>query len=74
VRDRKLLLHRKELARIREALQQQGLTVIPLSMYLKRGRAKVELGVARGKKSYDKRQAIRTREVNREIARTVRRG
>lgn len=74
VRDRKLLLHRKELARIREALQQQGLTVVPLSMYIKRGRAKVELGVARGRKSYDKRQAIRTREENREIARTVRRG
>jgi len=74
VRDRKLLLHRKELARIREALQQQGLTVVPLSMYIKRGRAKVELGVARGRKSYDKRQAIRAREENREIARTVRRG
>lgn len=73
-RDRKLLLHKKELSRIREALQQQGLTVVPLSMYIKRGRAKVELGVARGRKSYDKRQAIRTREVGREIARTVRRG
>lgn len=73
-RDRKLLLHKKELARIREALQQQGLTVVPLSMYIKRGRAKVEIGVGRGRKSYDKREAIRTREVGREIARTVRRG
>ena len=58
-RDRKLLLHRKEITRIRQMLEEKGLTLIPLTMYLKRGRAKVELGVARGRKQYDKRAAIK---------------
>lgn len=72
-RDRKLLLHRKEIARIREALEEKGLTLIPLSMYFKNGMAKVELGICRGKKSYDKRESIKKRETERELARAVRR-
>ena len=73
-RDRKLLLHKKEIARIAEMLGEKGLTLIPLAMYFKRGKAKVELGVGRGLKRYDKREKIQEREVNRQIARTLRRG
>lgn len=72
-RDRKLLLHKKEIARISQLLGEKGLTLIPLSMYFKRGRAKVELGVARGLKRYDKREKIKEREEGRQIARAVRR-
>lgn len=72
-RPRKLLLHRAELARMRRALEeQQRATVIPLRLYLARGLAKVELGVARGKREYDKRQAIAKRESERDIARALR--
>lgn len=72
-RDRKLLLHRKEIARIEEMVGAQGLTLVPLAMYFKRGKAKVELGVARGLKHYDKRERIAEREVQRDMARAVRR-
>jgi SsrA-binding protein len=72
-RDRKLLLHKKEIARINELLGEKGLTLVPLSMYLKRGKAKVELGVGRGLKRYDKRQKIAERDVERQLARAVRR-
>jgi len=72
-RDRKLLLHKKEIARIDELLGEKGLTLVPLSMYLKRGKAKVELGVGRGLKRYDKRQKIAERDVERQLARAVRR-
>lgn len=72
-RDRKLLLHRKEIRRIRELLEEKGLTLIPLSLYLKRGKAKLELGIARGRKQHDRREAIKEREQSREMARAVRR-
>jgi SsrA-binding protein len=72
-RDRKLLLHKKEIGRIAQLLGEKGLTLIPLAMYFKRGRAKVELGVARGLKRYDKREKIREREENRQVARAIRR-
>lgn len=72
-RTRKLLLHKKEIARIEQLMGEQALTLIPLSMYLKDGKAKVQLGLCRGLKRYDKRQRIAEREVNRDIARTVRR-
>ena len=71
-RDRKLLLHRKELLRIEQQLGEKGLTLIPLSMYLKDGKAKVELGLVRGRRKHDKRQAIRERETKREMERAVR--
>jgi SsrA-binding protein len=70
--DRKLLLHRRELNRISEALGEKGLTVLPIRVYLKRGKAKVELGIGRGRRSYDKRQRIREREEGRQVARALR--
>lgn len=72
-RDRKLLLHKKEIGKINEQLGEKGLTLVPLAMYFKRGKAKVELGVARGLKRYDKRERIQERDVERDIARAVRR-
>lgn len=72
-RDRKLLLHKKEIAKIEEMVGAQGLTLVPLAMYFKRGRAKLEIGVARGLKHYDKREKIAEREVERTMARALRR-
>ncbi len=72
-RDRKLLLRKKELRRIRAALEERGLTLVPLNLHLRRGMAKVELGVARGIKRYDKRRKIREREEGRQVARALRR-
>lgn len=72
-RDRKLLLHKKEIAKIAEALNERGLTLIPLAMYFKRGKAKVELGVARGLKRYDKREKVREREEQRSMEQARRR-
>jgi len=72
-RDRKLLLHRREITRIAQLMGEQSLTLIPLAMYLKHGRAKVEIGLCRGLKRYDKRERIAERDVHRDIARAVRR-
>jgi SsrA-binding protein len=72
-RDRKLLLHRRELDRIEQQAGEQGLTMVPLAMYFKRGKAKVEIGLVRGLKRYDKREKIAERDVARDIARTLRR-
>ena len=65
-RVRKLLLHRHEIDRIESKIKERGFTLVPLSLYFKDGRAKVELGLARGKKSYDKRNALAERQANRE--------
>jgi SsrA-binding protein len=73
-RDRKLLLHAREIERLVGKLQEKGLTLVPLRAYFKSGRAKVELGLGRGKRQYDKREAIKRREAQREIARVARRG
>ncbi|MCK9520790.1 MAG: SsrA-binding protein SmpB [Dehalococcoidia bacterium] len=72
-RDRKLLLHKKELARLAEMTAEKGLTIVPLAMYFKRGNVKVELGVVRGLKKYDKREKVKEREQQLEMARAVRR-
>jgi len=72
-RTRKLLMHKKEIMRLMGKVQEQGLTLVPLRLYFKKGRAKVELALARGKKLYDKRATIREREVKRDIARAMRR-
>ena len=61
-RDRKLLLHRKEILRLQSAIQEKGLTIVPLRMYLKDNRAKLEIALARGKKLYDKRAQMAERE------------
>jgi SsrA-binding protein len=76
-RDRKLLLHSKEISRLAGKVAERGLTLIPLKLYFKSGRAKLELGLGRGKKLHDKRSTLREREVKREMdraARDVRRG
>jgi SsrA-binding protein len=65
-RIRKLLLHRKEIRKLIGKTNEKGLTLVPLRVYLKRGRIKVELGVARGKKQYDKRETERRKETERE--------
>ena len=71
-RDRKLLLHKKEVARLGGKISEKGLTLVPLRLYFKGGRAKVEIGLARGKKLHDKRSALREREVRREMDREAR--
>ena len=73
-RDRKLLLHGRELTRLTGKIAERGLTLVPLRLYFKGGRAKVELGLARGKKLHDKRSALREREVRREMDRAARAG
>ena len=76
-RDRKLLLHSKEISKLSGKVAERGLTLIPLKLYFKSGRAKLELGLGRGKKLHDKRSTLREREVKREMdraARDVRRG
>ncbi len=72
LRPRKLLLHRGELNRLLGKIMEKGLTLVPLRLYFKQGRAKVELGLARGRKTLDKRHAIREREEQREVQRALR--
>ncbi|ALG30784.1 SsrA-binding protein [Glutamicibacter halophytocola] len=71
-RRRKLLLHRQELLKIERKIGEAGLTVVPLSLYFKSGRAKIEIGIARGKREYDKRQTLREQQDNREAMRAMR--
>jgi SsrA-binding protein len=70
-RTRKLLLHRFEINRLMGRVQEKGLTIVPLRLYLKKNRAKVELALVRGKRQYDKREAIAKRESDREIQRAL---
>jgi SsrA-binding protein len=70
-RPRKLLLHRWEIEELSERTTREPLTLVPLSIYFKDGRAKVELGLARGRKNYDKRHAIAERDANREAERAI---
>jgi SsrA-binding protein len=72
-RVRKLLLHRKEIERLARSTQERGLTLVPLSLYFKDGKAKIELGLARGKRTYDKRQDLAKRDAAREVDRELRR-
>lgn len=71
-RPRKLLAHRQQIAEMREATERKGLTVVPLRVRLKNGRAKVDIGVARGKKLYDKRQAVAERDAKRALQQAFR--
>jgi SsrA-binding protein len=71
IRTRKLLLHRREIERLRGKIQERGLTLVPLRLYWSKGRAKAELGLARGKKQYDKRASIRERMEHREVERAM---
>lgn len=71
-RHRKLLLNRSELEKIFAAIREKGLTCVPLKIYFKKGRAKVEIALAKGKKAHDKRQAIKTRDAKAELQKTLR--
>ena len=70
-RPRKLLLHRREIDRLISRVQERGYTIVPVRLYLKEGRAKVEIALARGKRKYDKRQAISKRDAQRDIERAL---
>ncbi|MDB5081256.1 MAG: SsrA-binding protein [Chloroflexi bacterium] len=70
-RSRKLLLHKNEIRKLQMQTKAKGLTLVPLRMYLKRGKAKIEVGTAQGKKNYDKRNALAERDANREMDRAV---
>ncbi len=69
LRERKLLMHSREIERIRKSIDEKGLTFIPLSIYLKNGKIKVELGIAKGKQLHDKRQDSASRDAKREMER-----
>lgn len=72
LRRRKLLLHGNEIIYLRAKVEQKGLTLVPLRIYLARGKAKLEIAVARGKKLYDKREALAERDARRDMERAVR--
>ncbi|GBU11026.1 tmRNA-binding trans-translation protein [Erysipelotrichaceae bacterium] len=70
-RTRKLLLHKKEIKELQDAVTSQGYTLIPTKLYLKNGRAKMQLGIAKGKKSYDKREVEKQKDAKRQIAKAL---
>ena len=70
-RTRKLLLHKRELAKLKKQTQEKGLTIVPLSLYLNKGRVKVKIGTAKGKKNIDKRATIKDRDEKRHMQRTI---
>ena len=71
-RERKLLLHKRQIGKLDSQLREKGLTIVPVRMYFKEGRAKLEIALAKGKKSYDKRDTIRKRDNDRDMARALR--
>ena len=71
-RDRKLLLHKREILKLGGKVTEKGLTIVPLKAYFRRGRVKLEIGLARGKRSHDKRESIKRKEIERETRRAVR--
>jgi len=73
VRSRKLLMHRREIQRLIGGVEQKGLTLVPLELYFSRGRAKVAISLARGKKSHDRREDLKRRDAEREMARAIKR-
>ncbi len=70
-RTRKLLLHKKEINKLEEKIEQQGLTLIPIKLYFKNNKLKVELAVCRGKNNYDKRETIKERDIKRSIEKQI---
>jgi SsrA-binding protein len=72
LRPRRLLLHREEIYRLYGKIREQGLTLIPLKLYLKKGRVKLEIGLVKGKKLHDKRETIKRRDAQREVERSLR--
>lgn len=71
-RDRKLLMHKREISRLKSSVQEKGFTLIPLSLYLKEGRVKVKLGLAKGKTKGDKRESIKERDEKRRMQKLLR--
>ena len=72
-RRRKLLMHKSEISRLAGILAEKGLTLVPLQVYFKDGKAKIELGLAKGKRTYDKRETLKRREAEREMDRLIKR-
>ena len=72
-RDRRLLLHRREIAQLEQAFEQRGLTLVPLKLYLTRGLAKLEIGIGRGRRQHEKRDRLAERDARRQIERALRR-
>ena len=70
-RERRLLLHKKEIKTLFDSIRQKGMTIVPTQIYLKEGRAKVEIALAKGKRQYDKRQSIKKRDMERDINRAL---
>lgn len=70
-RDRKLLLHKKEINKISQMIEVQGLTIVPLKLYFKDNKLKVLIGICRGKKNYDKRESIKERDIKRDVERNL---
>jgi SsrA-binding protein len=70
-RERKLLLHRQEIRRLQSKVSERGWTIVPLRMYMKAGLAKIEIGLARGKRLYDKRDAVAERDMDRDLQREI---
>lgn len=68
-RDRKLLMHKREIRKLFDEVRIKGMTIVPIKVYLKDGKAKLEIGLAKGKKQYDKREAIKERDIERESSR-----
>lgn len=66
-RTRKLLLHKKEILKLRDKLETEGLTLVPIKLYFKGNKAKIQLGIAKGKKNYDKRETIKQRDIDRDL-------
>jgi SsrA-binding protein len=73
LRERRLLAHKREIKKLADETRERGTTLIPLAIYFKNGRAKVEIGVARGKQHHDKRQSIKKKEMEREMRKAMRR-
>lgn len=72
-RSRKLLLHKKEINKIKEKVSIKGFTIVPLKLYFKKGYAKIEIGIAKGKHTYDKKEAIKERDIKRETQKIIKR-
>ena len=70
-RDKKLLMHKREIERLRADVQEKGITLVPLALYLKKGRIKLKLGTAKGKKAADKRSSLKEKEVKRQMQRAI---
>jgi SsrA-binding protein len=72
-RERKLLLHKKEIYKIKQKIEKEGYSLVPVKLYLKNGKAKILLGVAKGKKNYDKRMSIKERDIKRNLEKVINR-